>query len=344
MTTLRQLDQHSGKWFFIAPIGNLVLNEAVENEFRIDRVLLVAKKKLPRIRKRLGINKRIVELKISTSYTEFFECAEAYAIVNYNGKLADARRECLQLVKDEISILSVSQLGYSKRRSTGYINILGEHLSGRIRYFCLNKDDPSHFLDNRLTKSPTSFRLDGTWKRFQSRILFFNLLKILRRKIPVADAWRKDLRKAAILIGQSRNSNDVPTAFLWNMIALELLLTRSNESYLSSLPKRVEAFLGWVSPDFKDNIPEIYAKRCSLVHAGERECISIEDLLFTDDLLVNLLMNLVKYPKLFGSKEKIIEFAVKVEAEQILGVKSKIRPKGLRFLSSTYTEKDYAEI
>jgi hypothetical protein len=115
-------------------------------------------------------------------------------------------------------------------------------------------------MQHKLTKSPRQLILNGTWTRFQKKIYFNGLLRILRKTTPVAREWRNDLKKATILIGQSINSNDVPTAFLWNMVALEILLTRSNEKYLNNLPKRVEAFLGWVSPSRqynKDDYEEI---------------------------------------------------------------------------------------
>jgi hypothetical protein len=343
MKTPKAVQETLGNWTFITPIGNLVLTDSVNNELRIDRVLFVTKNKLARIRKRLGLNKRLSEIKYRSPHTRFFEEAEAFAVVRARGKPSELRSKCLELVRDELSILALSQLGYSKRRSTGYLGMLGEHQAGRIRNVFLNNNDASSLGQYRVTKSPSQLILDDTWKQYQEKVLFFDLLKILRQEIPVTSGWRNDLKRAAILIGLSTNSNDVPTAFLWNMVALEVLLTRQGEKYLDSLPKRVEAFLGWVSPKLKERIPAVYKKRNAMVHNGSRS-ITVDDLLFTDDLLLNLLMNLVSYPRLFRSKDDIVSFGERVEAEQKLGLKSKVRPTGLRFLSRQYDPEDYQEI
>jgi hypothetical protein len=170
----------------------------------------------------------------------------------------------------------------------------------------------------------------------------------MHRKIQVERAWRRDLENAAILVGQSLNSSDVATSFMLNMIALELLLTQKGDKYSSELPKRVEAFLGWVgfwsSQNYEEKIKFIYKKRCELVHRGRREKIAKEDLLFTDDLILNLFINIVSLPNIFDSKNKIIEFANKVEAEHILGLKSRVRPKKLTFVSPNYSKEDLNEV
>lgn len=56
--------------------------------------------------------------------------------------------------------------------------------------------------------------------------------------------------------------------------------------------------------------------------------------MFTDHLLLNLLSNLVAFPRLFRSKDAVVEFSEKVEAERILGAKPRVRPKDLRFIGT----------
>jgi len=72
--------------------------------------------------------------------------------------------------------------------------------------------------------------------------------------------------------------------------------------------------------------------------------VTVEDLLFVDDIMVNLLWNILSHPKLFRSKEDVIEFGRKVEAERILGIKPRVRPKSLQYISRKYTEQDKVEI
>ena len=48
MSSVAEVQDTEGKWVFIAPVANLYLREAVTREIRIDRVLFVSAKKLPR--------------------------------------------------------------------------------------------------------------------------------------------------------------------------------------------------------------------------------------------------------------------------------------------------------
>jgi hypothetical protein len=185
-------------------------------------------------------------------------------------------------------------------------------------------------------------------ERVPQEVFFLRLLRILNDDIKVWRSWRHDLERASVLIGQSQCSSDIAQGFLWNVIALELLLSERGDKYTDILPKRAESFLGWVgfwqTDNYADKIAEIYKKRCDFVHRGRREDITVEDLLFTDDLLCNLLLNLVRHIDRFPCKQAVIDFSQKVEAEHILGVKPQVRPKRLMFMSRTYSQHDYEEI
>lgn len=342
-----RLKDKQGDWVFLTPVGNVVLTGAVGNEFKIDRVLFVDRDKLPRIRKRLGLIDRVSEVK-RTTRAGFFDRADTYAVVKVKGKPAELETECLRQVKDALSMLTLSQLGYAKRRFVGRIGLFGEHDTTRIENSFLNRSDSSKIVNSRLTQDPRHLILDQDWKNFQKQVFFTDLMKILSGKIRVAPNWRRDLRRASVLAGQSVNSSDVATSFLWNMIAVETLLTQQQDKHAEVLPKRAKAFLGWSgfwqSQDYERRIEDVYRKRNRLVHVGEREAIAKTDLLFTDDLLFNLYANLVRLPYLFGSKEKIVEFTEKAEAEHKLGIKPKVQPEKLIFFSRKYTEKDFIEI
>ena len=153
------------------------------------------------------------------------------------------------------------------------------------------------------------------------------------------------MRKAAILVGKGLSTYDVPDAFLWNMIALESLLTRQGDKYVDAIPERIEAFMGWVGfwteRGYKGRIGEAYKVRCKMVHEGDVRGVTEELLLFTDDLMLNLLVNLTRHPKRFYSKDAVVAFADRVKAGDTLGLKWKVRPKTLRVMSSRYVEKEY---
>jgi hypothetical protein len=190
-----------------------------------------------------------------------------------------------------------------------------------------------------------SLRLNNGWLNFQRQVFLFDLLKLLRGETKTAKAWREDLRRAGILIGLSQTASSVPDAFLWNMIALELLLTRQGDVVGEALPSRAEALLGWSTnwkqENFEQRIRHVYEVRCRLVHQGNRNAPTREDLFFTDDLLLCLLANLVVDTRLFESKEALVQFSKRVEAEKLLGVRPSVRPRSLRMLHRTYRPRDY---
>ena len=225
---------------------------------------------------------------------------------------------------------------------------MGEYTAGSIGNVLVCKQDSRRNFQRRTVGKSDDLRLDGVWRTFQDKMFFSKVLGIINGQVKVSRKWQEDLKRAAVLVGQSQVSNDVAQAFLWNMIALELLLTNQQDKHSDALPKRIEAFLGWVGfwedDDYEAQIAEAYRKRCLFVHDGKRDEVSIEDLLFTDDLVLNLLSNLTHHSRLFTSKQDVVDFADRVECERKLGVRPKVRPGTLHFISRKYEEKDYEEI
>lgn len=338
-------------WTFIMPVSGVDLTKYVNNELKIKRVLLVSKKKLPFIRKRLGISRKISELKNSTfgePYTFILNSSETIAIVRETGESESVINKCRKIIQDELSILSASQLGWSKRRFNASIKPQISNGGESFYFILLNNFNEKGKFSSEVADKLVALSLDGRWKDSAKRNFFKNLLKVINKEVKVNAEWREAIERSAILIGQSQNSGDIAHAFLYNMIALEILLTRQGDKYKEVLPKRISAFLGWIgfweTNSYPEKINEVYLKRCVFVHDGKREKITIPDLLFTDDILFNILTNILGHSKLFKSKDDVIDFAKKVEAEQLLGIKPKVQPKTLKFISRTYTQKDFEKI
>ena len=323
----------------MVPVGELLLMEAVAREFRIDRVTFMHRDKLPRVRKRLGLGATISDIKKTIPGWDFFDAGLAFAVMKRRGEPEEVKKQCLAVIREELSILALSQLGYSRRRQMSPIALAGENTRPYITFLAYNDRDRTRFGKMFIRTSPSNqVVLDGRWKEFQDDVFFMKLLSILQGKTKVEDSWCYELRRAAVLIGESVGANDLLKSFVWNWVALEMLLTYHAREALNMLPKRAEALLGWATywepDDYEGRIRDVYKKRNDLLHRGKREAISPEDLAFTDHLLVNLLTNLVSYPKLFRSKDDVIKFSERVEAERTLGITSTVRPKGLRFIRS----------
>jgi hypothetical protein len=338
MATGAEVRDTEGRWVFIAPVDNLYLRESVKREIRIDRVLFVSAKKLAHIRSRLHIPFPVSKWRHVCQ--EDFKSAPSLAIIHHTGKPNELSGECLGMVREESLILTVSQLGYARRSSVAHVGLYGEVVSQGFEYLFLNKEDKTFAGCSSLTTGHQALDADGHWKEWQSKFFFTRLLMILHKKVQVDPPWRECLKKAAILVGKSLSTYDAPDAFLWNMIALESLLTRQGDKYTDAIPERIEAFLGWVGfwaeRKYEERIREAYRVRCKLVHQGDASGVTEELLLFTDVLMLNLFFNLTRHPKLFNSKEAVVNFAERVKAERVLGLNGKVRPKTLRALASRY--------
>lgn len=238
--------------------------------------------------------------------------------------------------REELLILSLSQLGYGSRdrnaRPVVAHSSAGPTLESQL---LVSRKTNRSVLSSTARGGMATLYVDGRWKQWQKVAFFSDLMKILRRETKVAPRWRQVLWDVAVMAGQSQVSDDLPQAFLWNVIALEALLAEQTDKKSDVLPSRIEAFIGWAADwglkDYERRIKEAYDKRSILVHQGDRGCITPEDLDFSDRLLFNILVNIVKHPQLFGSKKGIVEFSRRVEAERVLGLKPHVRPKTLHF-------------
>ncbi|MDP1548933.1 MAG: hypothetical protein Q8L97_02065 [Nitrosomonas sp.] len=341
-------DEH-GTWVFIVPVSNLVLTKDIGYEFKVDRITFIDSSKLPRIRKRLGFPSTLSEFKkrLPEVLDHFFGKSKTFATMRLTGVGCEMEELFLSHVRDELSLLTLSQLGYSRRNYQAIPYISEEGKTGSLSLLMLNVGKNSWVHSNQDTSKLGELRLDKEWINWQGSY-FFPLLDIIRGKTKLSNSWRKDIRSAAILAGQSQQSTDRTKCFLWNMIALELLLTKQGDTYTDMLPKRVEAFLGWMtrwdSCKFEEQIRSIYKKRCAFVHAGDQSSVEISDILFSDVLILNVLINIAIHPVLFKSKEDLVNFSEKVEAEKVLGLKSKIRPKTITAILPIYRDDDYKKI
>ena len=330
----------------MVPMGNMIVHEDVGQEFKVDRVTFVHRDKLP------------PEAKKSTKRPNFFKLADTFAVVREPGTRDKVERRCLQLVTEESSILTLSQLGFAERGQMRPIVPVGEVSIPLITFFWAVSSlgefaEPEFGKPFRMVQPVVNLGLDGRWKGFQNRVFFTNLLRILRRETNVDPCWRKDLRRASLMIGESISASDLLKSFVWNWVALETLLTHPRERETrKTLPKRVGALLYWafysaredddkerpkmfydrMTKRYDDRIRNVYEKRNGLLHNGERDCIAERDLEFTDHLLLNVLVNLVSFPQLFYSKAEVTKFADEVEKNRSQGESPRERPANFMFV------------
>jgi hypothetical protein len=335
---------------FITPIKNVIFDKSVKKkQLQIDRVLLVSKQRLPYIRKKLNISKPLSKLKFRDKVApSFLSMHNTYAIIRSTNVDKESYKVFFSMVKDAINILSLGELGWSKRQSHSLPLIHSFNDVGRYDYMIINNDQPVHFPGWSLYGNIMPLYISSRWYNYHRHAFFLKLLKIINKDIFIEKSWYDTIYRTTIIAGQSQSSKDLVHAFLCNIMVLEALLTKQGDKYLNILPKRIENFIGWVgywtTENYEEKIRELYKKRCKIIHDCNYSDLSVEDLLFSDDLILNVFDNIINHIDIFKSKDDILDFTKKIEAEHILGINSKTSPKSLRFFHRTYTDKDKEKI
>jgi len=327
--------EQTGNWIYITPIYKLEISNELKGEFQIGRVVFVSRKKIPYIRKRLGFPSVFSLINKDYPSKDFFEESKTFAFLQFQGIPKEKEYECRELIEEAVNILSFSQLGYTSRRNNSQFGFIKQR--GIVRNYILNRNEFKGTLNNEVESKVLPFRLDENWRKFHDSFFFFDLVSIISSSKKMQKKWKDTIIRAAVMAGKSMSSRDIEFSFLWNMIIVEMLLTEQGDKYSDSLPERAESFIGWVGywkeKKFEEKIRSAYKKRCQFVHDGNSQNIEVEDVLFTDDLVFNLMWNIVKHIDIFPTKKSVIEFSEKVKAEKLLNIKSKTQPKTLRFMN-----------
>lgn len=350
MKSVTEIKDEKGQWIFVIAVSGLNISKEVGEELTVHKITFVSKNKLKRIRKRLNFPWTIKELKEKFNDATLLEESEVYATGSFGGVGAEKEQEFLRTVKDELDILSLSQLGYGRRRNNADLHISNGKRNGTLKYLAINKTKMTSTRTLSHSGRFHTLSLDKRWHSFHKTHFFFELLSLLKStdSTIASDNWKLDIKNAVVLAGQSQSSTQLEHAFLWNVIAIETLLAKQGDSYSSALPLRVEAFIGWTTAwslnNFSEKILDIYKKRSAFVHAGKIETISLDDLLFTDTILLNVLHNILKHINIFKTKDDLITFSKKVEAEHTLGLVGKTRPKTTTYIDVLYIAQDFKSL
>jgi len=330
------INEKNDNWTILVPISNLELTKKIKNEIKIDKVTFIASKKIPYINKKLGSNIKLKDVlkKLFKLQRDEISKYKTFAILRLAGTPSDIKERSLSIIRDELAILSVSQLGYSNRNNKKSPSISKESPNASSSSFMLSDDNWINY--NKILSNRGPLVLDEVWYSFNKKVFFYNLLKIFRDKNCVKDKWKKNIKNAVVLAGQSQSSKDIPQSFLWNMISLETLITSQNEKQSEKLVERIGALISWQEDwenlEFDSKIKDVYKLRCNFVHDGKREKIKMEHVHFTDILLLNVLTNILYNLDYFTSKKKFIEFSEILKAENFLGIKHKKILKKRKFL------------
>lgn len=344
------MSKDTNTFYYLTPIHGLIISKELKEEFKFYNVTFISVEKLKRIKKRFFFSHN-GELK-EGKFDPGFQNQKTFAVLEYYGNPAQKVRECREIIKGELNMLLSS---FSGDRDYFYNTAsLSNWDIGKIKDFKIihsKLKEESFFSSYASHKAP--YVLDKRWQSYNENRFFFKIKKILN-KGSVSKKWQNTLKTALELVGQSNNSNILAYCFLNNMIVFELLLKKQGEKYLNVIPERLDGFFSWTKNreglTFKNtvinkaSIQELYTKRNNFVHDGKFKDITIEDLIFTDELVINILSNIAKHYKLFNSKGDLINYSNKFQAEKLLGLKHSIQPNTLSYISKKYKKESIEKL
>lgn len=332
------------------PVHGLEIADDVGGELRIGDVLFIDKKKIPRVRKRLGLPRPLSDYERQfKKIVPLFDSAATYALVR-------ARRDPL-----ETSVAS------ERRRVQRAVYFLASSLFARYdrgRYQMgihppvspqLHEAGLVFACDNdfaracRMRMAPIEPYRYGMQEAQYLRVHFFNhLISLDARRCGMTPHWYSTVVRAAELAGRSYLSTSIIDAFIYNMIALESLLLAPKDKRQPVLVDRVNALFGWRLEDhangWKDIVDRLYMLRCEYVHSGASDKVSGIDLYHADTLLQNLLRNVCMFSARFTSKNAIIEHAEQVRARKVLGRPTLTRKDRFVFSARHVAERDLEKL
>ncbi len=339
-------------WSLFIPIYNLEISNNIGGELRIEHVNFISSDKIPRIRKKLGLTNRVLYynnlFKSKHTTRKLFSETKVYAFLKTKRSEQDNLSREFRRIKEAVYLLASSQF-YRIRRYQKYPFGGPEFSQYLFDEYLLFENNANKMKWNHTRLTPVEpYRIDKQWEKFTSHHFFPRLLKILNGRIKVSLKWRYELRRAALLAGQSQFSRNVWEAFLYDMIALEILLTNRGENICTALIERVVSLFGWLTNEnqegWKNLIEKLYDLRCQFVHKGIIDNISIHDLLNADMLLANLLYNLCELTKYIKSKNDIINLSEKLAARRTLGLKMIDRPRNISFQTQSLSKTDIKKL
>lgn len=316
------------------PVYNLELSSDIGSEIIVDGVTIVSKNKMHNIRRRLGFNQRISE--IEKNYSQWLNHSpfdkETYALIKWNLKDNEKPYAPLRKIKEALFILASSLFSASNRALIEPFGLPGHELANLHSYFIFDTSSKASRASFRRSPPFERCRLDSQWSSIVRHHFFPEVLKIIEGKYVVDENWKKQIRKATIFAGRSILTQDLNVAFMYDMIAIESILTGGEGKHREALKERLYALLTWYfdrSPGhWEEIIDELYTLRNNLIHDGTTEGIKPINLIYSDILLDNLLWNIAAAHKIIKNQSDLIELSKTIKAKQHLGLKIKHQFRG----------------
>lgn len=332
------------------PVYNLVINKENNSEIQVENVIFISRNKISFARRRLGFRERISEIDkylLDNLGQKLFDTAETFAVMKLQRAPEDSLLKPMLRVRESIWILASSLFSPSTRGNTPFFGFPEHKAHLSHEYLVYDTQGTSSKYTWTVISPIFPFTLDNQWKQIMKHHFFPSILRIINKNITVNSKWYYSVRKSVILAGKSILSSDLPQAFMYDMIALETLLTYQGDKFPDAIIERLNAFFSWYfqrhSGQWEKTIKRLYKLRCKMVHDGETGEIKTEDLISADTLLYNVLINIGIAIKAIKNKKDLIHLAEIIKARKVLGINKRL-PFRARFQTPRLSDQKLQQI
>lgn len=345
ITQAAKVQEVHDQWTVMFPVQGLYLTPAIKREYKINDVLFIDREKLIKCAEKLRVPQKVFKIKSEARFfRDAFEDVRTYALVRRTGTPDELTRPTIELGEEALSILAASQLGYGRRNSNARLSFTSSTAAETLEQFFFAPNQQLSLGKGAKRHPYSRMTLDDRWLQYNKHGFFTKLVTIMHDE-QAARGWRNLIRRVLALIGESQNERTPHKALVWSWCALEALLLGETNKQIENLIERIEALIGWIKlwndRSYKKLLNDIYSKRNKLMHQGQRDIITMQDVLFLDEILLNVLVNIASHPKIFREQNDIINFAARVRAEHLLGIKPKVRPKTMSYIARHHMDEDY---
>lgn len=225
-------------------------------------------------------------------------------------QLPDLRRRGFQEATHACHILASTLFCCGGRRHEIGFALDGEQFTGARRALLLHPEGRFASTHRSVVGALKKVNLDKEWFSSVSDTEIIELFGVFHN-LQLDATWRRQIWSAATLLGRSRLAMTMADGFLFNIMALETLLTNRGERNGHRLACRLFGLLGWhlsqVRPECFEEIQRLHDIRCQIVHDSDYTNLTVRQLLLSDIYATHALLNVVRMSKIVRSKAELQE-------------------------------------
>jgi len=305
-----ELEERESDWLLLIPIEKLAISDEspIDGSLEVGNVTFCSPE---RTKQELGDLIRDPE----SGYTQLakrsakLDEASAFVVLRQAGRLRSLRPTAHAAVRDAINILVAASCTWHGRMHPVATGPFG--CSPSLGRYCAAFDlSVGGAVGNEQSIAPfQTLFIDKRWHQHLRDTGFIDVFDAIREG-SICPQWRRQIRCAASMYGRSLSTVELPDALVFNVIAMETLLTRPSERNGRALARRIKGLLGWdfrrSYPEYEDHVKSLHQVRCAIVHDSDPRGVTGRLLLASDLFVENCLLNIARNLDHFPRKDAMI--------------------------------------